>query len=101
MKYSANEVYVSLITAFELGLKVKRGLLDLPLAPDVWIQEICRLRGFQEIAVDSEIASASALLPEIYRDPCDRILVATARRNGLQLVKADEIILQYPGIEVV
>lgn len=96
-----NEVYVSSISAFELALKVRRKLLELPLAPDTWLREVCRQRGFREIAVNSSIASASAFLPEIHRDPCDRILVATALLNRVRLVSADGIIADYPDIEVV
>jgi PIN domain nuclease of toxin-antitoxin system len=48
-------------------------------------------------AVSHEIAMEGYALPgAFHRDPADRILVATARRDGLTLVTADDRILAYP-----
>jgi PIN domain nuclease of toxin-antitoxin system len=96
-----NTVHVSSISAFEIALKVRRGLLELPAPVDIWFEEICRLRGFCQVAVDARIAATSALLPEIHRDPCDRLLVATARLHTLRLVTADRLIPDYPGVDVI
>ncbi len=43
-------------------------------------------------------AEAYRLPPPFHRDPCDRILVAAARVEGLTLVTADEAILRYPHV---
>lgn len=98
---TSNEIYVSSISAFEVSLKVRRGLINLPMSPENWFREVCAQRGFRELAVDSVIAASSAILPEIHRDPCDRILVATAKLHTLRLMTADNTISEYPGIETV
>ena len=41
---------------------------------------------------------AYALPGTFHRDPADRVLVATARRDGLTLVTADDRILAYPHL---
>ena len=36
-------------------------------------------------------------LPDIHRDPFDRMLVAQAQTEGLTLLTADAVVAQYPG----
>ena len=40
---------------------------------------------------------AGATLPELHRDPFDRILVAQAIVEGAVLLTADQAVLAYPG----
>jgi len=92
--------FASSISALELGLKVARGKLKLPLPPGDWLREICRHRGIGGIPVDFSIAGESALLPRIHDDPFDRILIATAVQRSLRLVTPDSHISKYPGLDV-
>jgi PIN domain nuclease of toxin-antitoxin system len=46
--------------------------------------------------VEEESALHVAKLPDIHRDPFDRILVAQALVNGLVLLTPDDPIRQYP-----
>ena len=41
---------------------------------------------------------ASTTLPDIHRDPADRIIIATAMEENAILVSADEDIRKYPGL---
>lgn len=97
----AGNLYISSISAFEIAIKVKKGKMELPLPPTEWIQDALRLHGIEEIPVNAEIAAASATLPDIHNDPCDRIILATARVHNMPIVTADKTIPQYPGIETV
>lgn len=94
----ATSFFASGISAFELGLKVRRQLIQLPLSPGPWIGEVCRRRNIVIIPVDERIAGASTELPEIHRDPCDRMLVATARLHKLTLATPDRKIHEYPDL---
>ncbi len=40
---------------------------------------------------------SAAMLPDIHRDPADRIIIATALLNQAQLVSLDSV---FPGYEV-
>ena len=53
--------------------------------------------GWHELAVSSEHAVATAELPSIRKDPCDRTLLAQAHVEGVTLITSDEIVAQYPG----
>ena len=91
--------FASSFSALEIGLKVARRLLRLPLDPGEWLREICSRRNISEIPVDFEIAGISALLPPVHKDPFDRILIATAMKHSLTLVTPDQFILLYPNLK--
>lgn len=92
-------VFASAISAFELGLKVRRKQLELPLPAGPWVGEVCRRRGILLLSLDTELAGASTELPAIHRDPCDRFLIATAQARNLTLATPDENIRRYPSLK--
>ena len=91
-------LFVSAISAFEIGIKERRGALALPLAADRWYVRALAHHGGEEIAVDSAIALRSTRLPPLHADPCDRIIVATALRDHLAVLTPDALIRRYPGV---
>jgi len=93
-------LHASAISAFELGLKVRDKLLELPLPSGEWVSEVCRRRGIRLLPIDAPTAGRSTELPPIHRDPCDRFLIATAQLAGLRLITPDEMIRQYPALDV-
>jgi PIN domain nuclease of toxin-antitoxin system len=89
-------VWVSPITAWELGNLTRKGRQATTTPPLRWYQETCARAGLEETVLDARILVASTELPgEIHRDPADRILIATARELGLQIVTRDRLILAY------
>jgi PIN domain nuclease of toxin-antitoxin system len=96
-----SKVYVSAITAFEIGQKHASGKLVLPISPQEWFEAMLRQHRIEELPVTSSIGIAAAALPLIHRDPFDRILVATALAHHLTILTSDRIIPEYPGIETV
>jgi PIN domain nuclease of toxin-antitoxin system len=93
-------LFVSAITAFEIGIKSKKGRLMLPMLPDRWYATALTAHGLIEIPIDGDIASRSTALPDLHADPADRIIVATAQRGGLAVVTPDPLIGAYPGTRV-
>jgi PIN domain nuclease of toxin-antitoxin system len=93
-----DNLFVSSITGFELAIKSQRGALQLPLPPDQWIVEALRLHGIEEIPVTAELGARSAMLPVLHRDPCDRIIVATALKHDMTILTKDPTIPTYPGV---
>ncbi len=92
-------LFVSAITAFEVGIKHRRRALALPLAPLTWYERAIAFHEIEEIPVDGRIAARSRELPLLHNDPCDRIIVATAQRNRLVIVTPDPHIRAYPKTE--
>ncbi len=93
--WAVDDVAVSAITFWELGMLVEKGRVSLPFDVPTW----CRLnlrQGLTEIPVDGEIGARAAALSGLPGDPADRIIVATAM-EGHQLATADRRILDWPG----
>lgn len=88
-------LYVAAITAFELGVKHRRGGLKLPMEPERWYEEALTFHQLTEIPMTGAIAARSAALPLVHTDPCDRIIVATAQMVGLTIVTPDAHIRAY------
>ena len=52
--------------------------------------------GIEPLPVDEEAALHVAKLPDLHRDPFDRMLVAQALVGGLVLLTPDDPIRRYP-----
>jgi PIN domain nuclease of toxin-antitoxin system len=81
------------------------GKLPLNAKKAVYISRvICRhlvaADGFIPLAIDLFHAQQAAALPPIHQDPFDRMLIAQAQAEGLELITADTIIPKY-GIRTV
>ena len=97
----ADELFISTISSFEIVLKNRLGKLGLPMAAEEWYRKAVEGYAIEEIPVNSTIVMKSASLPFIHKDPCDRIIIATALEHRMPVVTADQIIPQYPGIKVI
>ena len=60
---------------------------------------ICSRNDLPILPIDAAIAAASTELPDLHRDPFDRLLVATALERRLVLVTPDQTISQYPTLQ--
>lgn len=93
-------LFVSSISAFEIGLKNRRGRITLPLPAQRWFDLALESHGIREIEVSARIAILATELPELHADPCDRIIVATAALHELVCLTPDPMIRQYPRVSV-
>lgn len=94
-------LFVSAITAFEIGRKASRGLLTLPVALPEWFAGMLDRFQWQELPISAAIAARATLLPRIHNDPFDRLLVASAMEHGMSLLTPDAQIRRYPGVVTV
>lgn len=91
-------IYLSVLTAAELSIKVGKGRIRLSQPVQRWIEQAVLLHHLTLLPLEIGPASAAGLLPWIHADPFDRILIATARHHSLKIITADRTIAQYPGI---
>lgn len=94
-------LYVSAISAFEIGVKFRKGKLVLGMSPEAWWERVVRDKNLQVLPVTDDIALASTGLPGLHADPCDRIIIATAEGIAASIVTSDQLIAQYPSAKVV
>ncbi len=89
-------VFVSPITAWEVGQLVSRNRLDLLATPRGWFQRLLAIPGMRLAELSPDILIAASFLPGTPpNDPADRILLATARELAATLVTRDREMLAY------
>src|SRR5437868_6531525 len=93
---SMDPVYLSPISAWEIGMLCSRGRMRFPVSPSSWFQRLRTTRGMAMAELSPDILIAASFLPgRPPRDPADRILAATAREFGYRLVTRDRPLLEY------
>jgi PIN domain nuclease of toxin-antitoxin system len=95
-KRAATALWISPITAWELGLLAAAGRIVMTRPVLSWFGDAVARAGAGLTGLDARILVASTDLPgQIHRDPADRIIIATAREFGLRVVTRDRKILDY------
>lgn len=91
----ASDVFVSSASIWELTIKIKLKKLDADI--NVLVKGISAA-GFLELPVTVEHAASVFKLPDIHRDPFDRILIAQAICEPLTFLTADECLKSYSDL---
>ena len=97
----APEAYVSVVTPWEVAIKVAAGKLRLLETPLQWFLGLAERYDLREIPLEAGTACAAAALPALHRDPFDRVIVALAQTHGFTVLTSDENIRKYPGLTTV
>jgi PIN domain nuclease of toxin-antitoxin system len=93
---------VSTISVLEIATAVRRGRLVLAPALDQWLADLCALPELRFEPVSVEIAQLAGGFDDATPgDPADRIIVATARALGANLLTADEALRASPQVPAV
>lgn len=99
-EFNARKLFVSPISAWEVGMLVSRGRLDVGQDVLSWFNGFLEKFSVTLLDITPEIAVNSSFLPGVFHgDPADRILVATAMSNSKTLVTADQKIVDYRYVE--
>ncbi|MBV8466126.1 MAG: type II toxin-antitoxin system VapC family toxin [Burkholderiales bacterium] len=93
----AEEVYVSSASIWEASIKIGLGKLEADI--DLLVSEI-DASGYLELPVRALHAALVRKLPDIHRDPFDRILVAQAMSEPLRLMTSDSQLLKYTDLVI-
>jgi PIN domain nuclease of toxin-antitoxin system len=92
---AAGESVLSVACYWEVAIKARKGLL--PIADPVsWWTRAVELLGGRVLPVRASHITALLALPDLHRDPFDRILIAQAVAEGWPLVTSDRQIAAYP-----
>lgn len=91
----ADHVGVSSISIWEIGIKVERGKLVLPLSGGEYMENLEQTNRVEILPVDLSTWIRNLQLDWNHRDPVDRTIVATAELNNCPLVTSDAVILRY------
>ena len=93
------DLWVSMISIWEVAKKVekRRLVLDRPL--DLWLEEAVAVDGLRWSELTRPVLLESCRLPPPFHgDPADQLIVATARHLGASVVTKDERIRGYDEV---
>jgi PIN domain nuclease of toxin-antitoxin system len=89
-------VWISPISAWEIGTLAARGRLALSTSPQTWFRKALAHAGLALCPLEADVLIDSSFLPGTPpRDPADRIVIATARALELRVITRDRAILAY------
>jgi PIN domain nuclease of toxin-antitoxin system len=95
-----NELWLSVASIWEIGIKVAIGKLPLPEPPDSYISNRIGQLGVRSLEITAIHALRAAALPLHHRDPFDRMLIAQAHLEDMTLVSADAVFKQYSDVSI-
>ena len=90
-----NELYLSAASSWEIAIKYRLGRLPLPEPPHTFIPPRLTRDGIRPLSVEHHHACQVADLPDLHRDPFDRLLIAQAQTENLVFVTADRALSDY------
>ncbi|WP_299074207.1 type II toxin-antitoxin system VapC family toxin [uncultured Paraglaciecola sp.] len=85
-----NDIYVSAATVWEMSIKQQMGKLVVPEDIESKVEQA----GFSELPITLFHGQQAGRLHLHHRDPFDRMLIAQAQAEGLQILTKDE---QFPA----
>src|SRR6185437_3286795 len=91
-----NELLFSAASLWEVSIKRGLGRKDFKADPRILRRGLLD-NGYGEIPIHSDHVVVLDTLPAIHKDPFDRILVAQAVAEGIELVTTDSQLVQYGG----
>ena len=91
-----NELWFSAASLWKISIKSALGRDDFQVNARI-LRRALLDNGYHEVAISSRHAVEIDILPELHKDPFDRILVAQASVEGFTLLTADRMLTQYPG----
>jgi PIN domain nuclease of toxin-antitoxin system len=90
-------VFVSAVSLYEIEQKRPRG--KLPRLIKLGFEGALAAARYNFLSVSPSDAVAAAALPELHRDPWDRILIAQVLERGFEIATVDDDFAQY-GVKV-
>ena len=92
---TANDLYLSDASVWEIVLKHSVGKLPLPAPPRTWIPKQAAFFHLQRIPIEAEALFRSGELPPVHQDPFDRLLAGQALSKSLHLISPDKPFRAY------
>ena len=91
-----NQLLFSAASLWEIAIKSSLGRDDFRVEPRLLRRGLLD-NGYTELPVTSEHAVNIDNLPDLHKDPFDRILIAQALAEGITLLTADAQLARYRG----
>ncbi len=93
---SANALFLSSISAYEIVVKANLGRLDVGSPPVDFVSRVREAYHIESLDVTEESAFAVERLPPIHGDPFDRLMIAQSIVHAMTIVTPDATVARYP-----
>lgn len=91
-----NDVFLSVVSFWEISLKHSLGKLPLPQPPAEFVPKQREQHLIEPLALDETAVAELGKLPNHHRDPFDRMLICQAKAHGMTFASSDAVVRQYP-----
>jgi len=96
--FAAEDVcwHLSQISVLEIQIKYDLGKLKLPDPPQKFLPNLIQDSGLNFHPLENKAIYMLGKLPQLHRDPFDRLLIASALVKGWEIATVDPVFDQYP-----
>ena len=94
-------IAVSVVSYWEITIKANKKIFDIDDVPEWWDRRVLPFIDLETLPIREEHVSELNRLPDIHKDPFDRMLIAQARTEDMSLVTCDALIRSYPAVRIV
>jgi PIN domain nuclease of toxin-antitoxin system len=91
-----SEIYLSVVSAWEIAIKARLGKYKLPESPDRYVPKKLAKQSIRPLAVSLDHSLKVFGLPLHHHDPFDHLLIAQAIAEGLVILTSDRVFAKYP-----
>ena len=91
----AGPLVLSVVSYWEVVIKAQKGMLKIA-DPVNWWSRATDMLGGDVLSIRTVHISVLAGLPDVHKDPFDRMLIAQASAERLTLITRDELFSHYP-----
>jgi PIN domain nuclease of toxin-antitoxin system len=95
-----NNVWLSMASPWEMGIKSSIGKLHLVKPVDIFTADHLTRNGYGLLPIELRHIRIVETLPLHHRDPFDRLIVAQCLADGLRLISADPVLDSYGVIRI-
>ena len=93
--YRNNTIYISVISAWEMTIKLSKRKLELPKPLDNLVFETCIKDNYKILDLNIFSVFNAKNLPAYHQDPFDRMIISQAIDNDLIIITTDSKFSQY------
>lgn len=96
--FAAEDVcwHLNQISVVEIQIKYDLGKLELPETPQKFLPGLIQDSGLNFHPLENKAIYMLGKLPQLHRDPFDRLLIASALVKGWEIATVDPVFDQYP-----
>lgn len=92
---AGNDLYLSLVSAWEMAIKISLGKLKLTDPIESFIPDELQANDIRLLEIDFRHVAGVVSLPFHHRDPFDRLLISQAQVEDLPILSADRLLDRY------